>query len=193
MNTETRGPWLETFSGVHFHPLDPHPEDVRIEDIAHALSNVCRYAGHSRFFYSVAEHSVYVAGLVRPELRLAALVHDGGEAYTGDWPRPLKHPGGGEGLEATRAARWYRWIENKNRAAIHQALGLDWPLEKNDGLEIDRADFRVLSTEARDVMSGGADWGMELAPVPSLRIAGWSPKHAEGRFLAAFKAMRGTR
>lgn len=51
-----KGDWILTFTGRRFYPLDPRPEDVCLEDIAHALSLICRYNGHSRFFYSVAEH-----------------------------------------------------------------------------------------------------------------------------------------
>ena len=52
------GNWMQTYSGVQFWPLDPHHSEINIVDIAHALSNMCRYAGHCREFYSVAEHSI---------------------------------------------------------------------------------------------------------------------------------------
>ena len=58
---------ITTYSGNLFWPLLPNPADVRIEDIAHALSNQCRFAGHSHTFYSVAEHCVRVSQLCRRE------------------------------------------------------------------------------------------------------------------------------
>src|SRR5215217_2415409 len=78
------GDWIQTRSGVKFHLLDPKPEDFRIGDIAHALSNVCRFTGHVRKFYSVAEHSVRVCETVRDKFgpfgckswEYAALMHD---------------------------------------------------------------------------------------------------------------------
>ena len=65
-----KGDWILTYSGIEFWPLDPRPEDVRIEDIAHALSMQCRFAGHCDRFYSVAEHSIRVADLVPREDKL---------------------------------------------------------------------------------------------------------------------------
>ena len=73
-----RGEWIQTFSGGRFWPLDPRPEDVYIGDIAHALSMKCRYAGHTTFFYSVAEHSVHVCRHAPAEHKLWALLHDEG-------------------------------------------------------------------------------------------------------------------
>ena len=58
---ERRGDWMQTHSGLRFYPLDPRPEDIRIEDIAHALPMICRFNGHCSRFYSVAEHSLNVA------------------------------------------------------------------------------------------------------------------------------------
>src|ERR1017187_10636100 len=77
---------ITTFSGIHFWPLLPNPADIRIEDIAHALSNQCRFAGHAREFYSVAEHSVRVSQLCPPEDALWGLLHDASEAYLTDVP-----------------------------------------------------------------------------------------------------------
>jgi hypothetical protein len=81
---------ITTFSGIRFWPLIPNPADIRIEDIAHALSNQCRFAGHASKFYSVAEHSVHVSKLSAPEDALWGLLHDASEAYLVDLPRPLK-------------------------------------------------------------------------------------------------------
>lgn len=83
-------PLMVTWSGRQLNPATMTPDDVDIADIAHALSNICRYGGHASRFYSVAEHSVLVATRVHPALRLAALLHDAAEAYVGDIPRPLK-------------------------------------------------------------------------------------------------------
>ena len=78
-----RGPWIQTFGGKKFHLFDPSPDEVRLEDIAHALANECRFAGHTNPHYSVAQHSVIVSRQLpkRPRriLRLQALLHDAHE------------------------------------------------------------------------------------------------------------------
>ena len=61
--------WIQTYSGKKFYPLDPRPEDIDIRDIAHALSLNCRFNGHCRCFYSVAEHSVGVSSSQSPDAR----------------------------------------------------------------------------------------------------------------------------
>jgi uncharacterized protein len=43
-----RGPWFQTFTGRAFFPLNPRPEDVVLEDIAHHLANICRFGGAVR-------------------------------------------------------------------------------------------------------------------------------------------------
>src|SRR6267378_1608096 len=83
--------WIVTYSGLQFYHLAPTPEMVCIEDIAHALSQTCRWTGHTKFHYSVAQHSIYCSFLVPAEHALAALLHDASEAYLGDMNRPLKH------------------------------------------------------------------------------------------------------
>jgi hypothetical protein len=67
MIEERVGDWIKTFSGINFYPMDPRPEDIRIEDIAHALSNQCRFSGHVAVFHSVAQHSILVAKTVLTE------------------------------------------------------------------------------------------------------------------------------
>lgn len=83
-------PWIQTYTNKKFDLVSPDPDSICIEDIAHALSHQCRYTGHTRKFYSVAEHCINVARLVAPGQELAGLLHDATEAYTGDLNTPLK-------------------------------------------------------------------------------------------------------
>src|SRR3954452_17139806 len=90
------GPYLQTVSGRWVNPFDPDPEQLDITDITRALANTCRFGGHCRSFYSVAQHSVIVSELVEQrggdaEDAFAALMHDASEAYLGDMPHPIKH------------------------------------------------------------------------------------------------------
>jgi len=93
---DPRGPWSQTASGLKFHPLDPDPEHISLEDIAHQLSMVNRFGGATRFPYSVAQHSLLVAALADHlfpgdvYLRRWALMHDAPEYVLGDMVRPVK-------------------------------------------------------------------------------------------------------
>lgn len=82
---------LTTYTGKHLDPLDPDPDMICIEDIAHALSNIGRYGGHADVFYSVAQHCTIMASYCPPTLAPACLMHDAAEAYVGDLVRPIKH------------------------------------------------------------------------------------------------------
>lgn len=95
MNNERKGNWIQTYKGLKFYPLDPRTEDINIEDIAHALSLLTRFGGHCINFYCVAEHSVLIARKMikdncSKQEALAALFHDGSEAYLTDIVKPLK-------------------------------------------------------------------------------------------------------
>lgn len=86
---------IRTFTGVLFTPLSPRKEDVRIEDIAHALSLMTRANGHFPHFYSVAQHCIAccneaIARNYCNRIAIACLLHDAGEAYMSDVTRPLK-------------------------------------------------------------------------------------------------------
>lgn len=125
---------IRTFSGKLVRPLALAPDDVLLVDIAHALSNQCRYSGHCPRFYSVAEHSVYVADHVPPEHRRWGLLHDAAEAYLVDLPSPLKRAVG-FGL--------YREAEQRAMLVIAEKFRLDWPEPQS----IRDADQRMLVTE----------------------------------------------
>lgn len=82
--------WVQTVSGRAFWPLEPDPDHMCIEDIAHGLSLLCRFNGQTSEFYSVAEHSWLLSQVVPPEYALEALMHDGPEAYLPDICSPIK-------------------------------------------------------------------------------------------------------
>ena len=85
--------YISTYSGIKFNLFNPAAEDVNIEDISHALSNICRFNGHSSRFFSVAQHCLIVSHLLMQEttrLMLLGLLHDAHEAYIGDMPTPVK-------------------------------------------------------------------------------------------------------
>ena len=87
--------FITTYTGVHLNPADPDPDQIRIEDIAHALSLICRGNGQVRTFWSVGEHCLCCAreaearGL-SSRVVLACLLHDASECYLSDVPRPVK-------------------------------------------------------------------------------------------------------
>lgn len=86
----TKFPWIMTVSSRVINPLQPNPDDIEIEDIAHALSNLCRFTGHCPDFYSVAQHSVLVSLVCNPIFAKEALLHDATEAYLNDINTPVK-------------------------------------------------------------------------------------------------------
>lgn len=140
------GDWITTYTGQRFYPLDPRPEEVRILDIAHALSKVCRFGGHCLQFYSVAQHSVLVSYV---EPTLWALLHDAAEAYIGDLTSPLKRS-----LKEA-GQNFYAEAEQRIMKAVCERFNL--PLEEPAAVKA--ADMTLLYTEARDLLQDGLkDW-----------------------------------
>ena len=83
-------PAIRVVGGGVVDVLNPARDSIHLEDIAHALSMLCRYGGHLLEHYSVAQHSCLVAQLLEPRLRVYGLLHDAAEAYLGDVVTPLK-------------------------------------------------------------------------------------------------------
>src|SRR5258708_5991192 len=132
---DVRRAWIITYTGLKFYHLNPQPDMVTVEDIAHSLSQLCRWTGHSRFFYSVAQHSVYASQICPPEDAFDTLMHDSSEAYLGDMNRPLKH--------FTAAGPAYREIEEKVEDVIFKKFGVRFPLSE----AVKDADTKMLYAE----------------------------------------------
>lgn len=81
---------IRTRSGAFLSFENPSHEAITLEDIAVALSRAPRFNGHTDPFYSVAQHSVYVARLMKGDAQLKGLLHDASEAYLADVPTPAK-------------------------------------------------------------------------------------------------------
>jgi 5'-deoxynucleotidase YfbR-like HD superfamily hydrolase len=108
---------IRLYSGKYFNPLEPDPDMIDIEDIAHSLSMQCRFGGHTKVFYSVAEHSMNVCVAAPRKYELAALLHDASEAYLYDIPRPIK-------VQLTG----YKEMEDRLMTVIAQKFGFEYPL-----------------------------------------------------------------
>lgn len=180
---ERRGDWIQTFTGIEFYPLDPKPEEILIEDIAHALSMQCRYAGHVREFYSVAEHSVRVAEIVPPKYRLWGLLHDASEAYLIDLPRPVKR--------YSDIGRLYREAEDSLMIAICERFGLTW--EDPMPAPVERADKAMLWVESQALLPSHpcwAEWRALTDGTERTIESTLGPAEAEGAFLSLFRGLK---
>jgi len=171
-----RTEWIQTYTGRQFWPLEPQTEDIVIEDIAHALSMKCRYAGHTLEFYSVAQHSVIVSQIVPPTDALWGLMHDAAEAYLPDVCRPIK-----------KSLTGFNALEERLLEVIAVKYGLPPEMPQSIG----RADLTMLATEQRDLMAPPpTPWG-STDGVPCLPeiIQPLSPSQAREIFLARFNEL----
>lgn len=135
--------WIRTYSGGKVYFFEPEKSYINIEDIAHALSLICRFNGAVSDFYSVCQHSCLVADAVFEEtgnkrLAYAGLLHDASEAFISDIPSPFKahFPG-------------FKEIEVKMEEWLSKSFGFEYPFDPI----IKKHDLRALSTEMRDLMT----------------------------------------
>jgi hypothetical protein len=170
-----KGPTIMLQSGAWFDFSNPASSNFTIEDVAHGLANICRYAGQCRRFYSVAEHSMLVSETA-VGFELEALLHDAAEAFMGDITRPLK-----------QMLPEYKNIENGVEEAILMRFGLTIPLP----LGIKDADLRVLAAEQSQIMPRGTDdWAREQNVVPApIIVRHLGPEEAKRAFLDRYERL----
>lgn len=168
-------PSIQTISNRVFDYRNPGAYDFSIHEIAHALSHLCRFTGHCKEFYSVAQHSVLVSHVVKsedPKVLMAALLHDAAEAYLGDVNTPLK-----------RMLPDYEALERRVEAAIFTQYSLPYPLPDC----VKEADLVMLATEKRDLLAGDVYWPCLEGVEPRQRlIAPWAPGIAREAFVRRF-------
>lgn len=171
---------IRLLSGVMFDYNNPGACDVPIEDIAHALSHVCRFAGHIDHFYSVAQHAVNCSFIVPPEHAFTALMHDTAEAFTNDLPTPLKF-----------AVPMFKDLEVRIESAMAKRFGFTYPLPQT----VRTADLQMLQIEKNALKSREADWevlkGIESDHlVPYVDVSNWEPRRAKQEFLDRYEELR---
>lgn len=177
---EPAGSFIQTVGGRRIDPFAPVPEELDIDDIAAALANQCRFGGHIRAYYSVAQHACLVSALVEERGGstvdcLWGLLHDASEAYLVDLPHPLKH--------RSELGRLYREAEMGLQVAICERFGL--PAEPPAGLKaIDRA---LLATERRALAQEAWHWPeLENVEPLDLEIDPLAPAAAAAAFLERY-------
>ena len=152
------------YGGNLFDPVNPDPKDIRLSDIARSLSRICRFNGHTNIFYSVLQHSFYVARFLPERLSVFGLLHDAHEAYIGDISTPMKNYIGRDRIEKLTTA-----IDQ----AIYRAVGIRSPTEKEMEM-VRRADWLALQIETSRLFSPKAPWlspefidGNFFSPLPA--------------------------
>ena len=171
------GPTITLMSGAEFDFLNPWNSDFGIDDVAHALGNICRYAGHCSGFYSVAEHSLHVSD-VAVGFELEALLHDAAEAFLGDVTRPLK-----------QLLPDYKRIEREVTAAVFNRFGVS----NISAARVKEADLRVLAAEQRQIMPPGTDDWADAAGVvhAPITVRFMPPRAASEAFMARYRLLAG--
>lgn len=167
--------WMQTFSGGKFDFDNLAANTIDIRDIGRALSKICRFFGHSKEFYSVAQHSVLVSRLC-PTKPLAGLLHDAAEAYVGDMVRPIKH---------RDEMRYYCEVEMAVAALIARRFGLQTSDFECDEVKV--ADYTLLATEQRDLMNPCSHKWDDLGEPPlAEQIVPLDPSRAYRLFMDRF-------
>jgi uncharacterized protein len=169
---------IETYTGKFLDLLDPKPEEIDIRDIAHSLSMQCRFTGHTRSYYSVAEHCVRCSEYARkvhtsPMLALQCLFHDAAEAYLSDVSTPLK-----------KLLPAYSLLEDDFMRVILKKFDVD----PNAPKLVKEIDIVMLENESYHLLpSKGGSWGIELLiPACDSEPYCWNPEQAEYSFLVAY-------
>ena len=179
--------WISLLSGATFNYNRPEESDVTLEDLASALSNVCRFSGHLPRFYSVAQHLVNTSRIVPVECAFDALMHDTAEAFTNDLPTPLKW-----------ALPVFKELEVKIEGAMAQKFGFNYPYPP----EVKAADTIMLMIEKYHVKECDQYWPGYSDEYPReaveqyldvLSLESWQPRRAKREFLERFEELNNAR
>lgn len=169
---------IRVYSGAMFDYNNPGAADIAIEDIAHGLSNICRYAGQCKHFYSVAQHAVNASFIVPPEHAFDTLMHDTAEAFTNDIPTPLKV-----------ALPVFKQLEIRIESAMSELFGFTYPLAP----EVKLADAQMLALEKEVLLPNDkSEWemlrGVQYAHLRTLvDLSSWTPERAKHEFMDRFQ------
>ena len=168
--------WILTYHSQKVNPFFPMVNSLYIEDIAHALSNICRFNGHTSEFYSVAQHGVHVSEICDRKDMLWGLLHDAPEAYIADLARPIKY---------ANAMKIYRDIESELMKAVCERFYLVPTIPES----VRRADEVALATEVRDLMPMEAkEWKFSVA-ADQHSIIPLPPGKAKAQFLGRYEEL----
>lgn len=169
---------INSVSGKEVNLIDPLPDMICIKDIANSLGFQCRFAGHVKRFYSVAQHSVFVAALAPDHLKKNALLHDAAEAYLQDISAPLKYIWGPA----------YKVLEDRFMKTIALKYDLDPELFK----EVKPHDVRAIEIEhAAFQCDKMHEWQAECLTL-QLPTSVFGPDHSVSYFLSAFYKLFGS-
>jgi len=185
--------WILTANGMRIDYENPEPSQITMVDIAHSLGNLCRFTGGTKQFYSVAQHSCFVARIVEDILKnelsfdemetaafqdqlLAAMLHDAAEAYVNDLASPLKHIMGGR----------YGWIEHGLTNAIFERYGIDTDYKNNI---VKDADNIAVMHERYYLLPEHKDWPVDKSKITYGPPPYLPPSTAGNMFAEAFREM----
>lgn len=171
---------IALLSGAMFNYNKPEESDVTIDDIATALSNVCRFSGHLPRFYSVAQHLVNTSRIVKPEFAFTALMHDTAEAFTNDLPTPLKF-----------ALPIFKELEIKIESTMGNRFGFSYPYPA----EVKLADTQMLLLEKNYVKEDTTVWeyygDVKFEHLKELvDLGSWQPRRAKREFLERYNELK---
>ena len=176
-------PTITTYSGIRMNPVQPHAKDIDIRDIAHALSMICRGGGHVKIFFSVAQHSLICAEEARLrgcslQVQLAALLHDGSEAYMSDLVRPVKEQ-----------IPQYRIMENQLIDTIWSKFIPGQPLNEEERRAIKEIDDDAMSWDMKILLGDEINQNYRnLQMLPEHRFE--PMEQVEAQFLKKFNQLR---
>ena len=172
---------MNTFSGKKFDPMHMNSEDVSLEDLAHALSLLCRGGGHLKYFYSIGQHSINCMKEARARgwskrVQLACLLHDASEAYIADIIRPVK-----------AHLSNYLEIESSIMNVIFERFGLA-DLSEEENAMWKQIDDEMMNFELKNLMKGEEYRNTDnLSSVPAVAERPW--REVEGEFEAECKKL----